>query len=123
VSKKFEIERVVCADYKRCGRGAARVFQGSAGGVIGFEALDVISMSLIEKLEKVTDRDSFLEFVDALIVDRRAMSDTWENQSIDAYLEAASAWARDSSGQENGIGGEATWQTFATFLYCGKIYE
>jgi hypothetical protein len=83
----------------------------------------VVSVNLIEKLEGVKNLDSFLEFVDALIADRRAIGGAWENQSIEAYLDAAAAWARDSKGQANGISEKATWHTFATFLYCGKIYE
>jgi hypothetical protein len=80
-------------------------------------------MSLTEKLDGVNSLDSFLEFVDALIVDRHAKGSTWQNYSIEAYLEAAAAWARDSKGQRNGMSSEATWQSFAAFLYCGKIYE
>jgi hypothetical protein len=80
-------------------------------------------MSLTEKLHGVNSLDSFLEFVDALIVDRRAADPGWQNYSIEDYLEAAAAWARDSKGMENGISNEPTWQSFAAFLYCGKIYE
>ena len=80
-------------------------------------------MSLTEKLERVNSLDSFLEFVDALIVNRRAKGSTGQNDSIEDYLEAAAAWARDSKGQREGISEEPTWRTFATFLYSGKIYE
>ncbi|HEV7905769.1 MAG TPA: hypothetical protein VGO96_18155 [Pyrinomonadaceae bacterium] len=61
--------------------------------------------------------------MDELIADRRTDGATWQNHSIESYLEAAAAWARDSRGQDTGIGENASWQTFATFLYCGKIYE
>lgn len=80
-------------------------------------------MSLTEKLDRVTSLDSFLEFIDLLIDDHRAESSTWQNHSIESYLEAAAAWARDSRGQDGGISEDAAWRTFATFLYCGKIYE
>jgi hypothetical protein len=80
-------------------------------------------MNLMETLEGVKDLDSFFAFVDALIADRRTIGETWENQSVEDYLEAAAAWARDSRSQDNGISEEATWRTFAIFLYCGKIYE
>jgi hypothetical protein len=93
---------------------------------------------LIEKLEAVVDRESFLVFVKALIADREdevkkekvnpsspwgAGTNGWENGTIERYLDAAVAWAEDSRGQPLGLPGEPSWKAFATFLYCGKIYE
>lgn len=87
----------------------------------------------------VCDRDSFFAFVRALIEDREASvaaeratpSDPygpaaggWENGTIEGFLEAALAWAEDTSmGFSQGLPYEPTWQTIAVFLYCGKIYE
>ena len=93
---------------------------------------------LHEKLEAVVDRDSFLTFVKALITDREdeimkekehpsspfgAGANGWENGTIESYLEAAVSWAEDSRGQPLGLPEEPSWKAFATFLYCGKIYE
>jgi hypothetical protein len=90
---------------------------------------------LRSKLDKVDDRESFVDFVKALAEDRREKAanekaypyggqpDGWENSTIEAYLSAAVAWAEDSSGQPAGLSREASWRGFATFLYCGKIYE
>jgi hypothetical protein len=36
---------------------------------------------------------------------------------------AAVSWAVDSLEQERGLPKEPSWKAFATFLYCGKIYE
>jgi len=84
-------------------------------------------------LDQVQDRDSFLTFVDAL---RRDLDDAWvkeranpshpygrgwndwENMSLEGFLEAAVAWARDRPLPE-----EPSWQDFAHFLHAGKIYE
>jgi hypothetical protein len=38
---------------------------------------------------------------------------------IESFLDAAVAWAIDSEELPN----EPSWRAFATFLYCGKIYE
>jgi hypothetical protein len=93
---------------------------------------------LIEQLEAVVDRESFLTFVKALIADREgevqkeqenpsspwgAGANGWENGTIEGYLEAAVAWAEDSREQPLGLPEEPAWKAFATFLYCGKIYE
>ena len=89
---------------------------------------------LLGKLDKVDDQESFLDFVRALAHDRRDRTATekayphsgqpngWERSTIEEYLSAVS-WAEDSQGQLTGFSREATWRGFATFLYCGKIYE
>ena len=80
-------------------------------------------MELTDQLEAVNDRESFLAFVRALIADRR-VGQGWENDSIEHFLEAATAWADDSEfGDRQGLKDASPWKRFATFLYCGKIYE
>ena len=96
-------------------------------------------MELLEKLDTVSDADSFLVFARALYLDRKKsiQAETeiktsiygadvggWENTSIDAFLEAAIAWAEDSHfGSNQGLTPENPWKQFAVFLYCGRIYE
>ncbi len=85
-------------------------------------------------LEQVTDRESFLAFDRALAADREDEvakeqvqpsspygpgANGWENATIEAFLEAALAWANDSGDLPE----EPSWYAFANFLYCGKIYE
>ena len=96
-------------------------------------------IELNELLEKVSDEKSFLLFVDALRIDREAEvgvqkvegifncdhgPDGWVNHSIEAFLEAAQSWAESTNvGASQGIEESNHWKRFATFLYCGKIYE
>ncbi|MBL0210130.1 MAG: hypothetical protein IPQ13_04315 [Holophagaceae bacterium] len=76
-----------------------------------------------ELLEKVINPESFLEFVKALEQDRRNGA-VWENETIESFLEAATAWAKDSDfGQTQGLTSRSPWQLFAAFLYAGKAYE
>ena len=95
-------------------------------------------MQLHDVLESVKDQSSFLGFVSLLAADRRAEvekeslsfgspytsgANGWENQTIESFLESAVAWAKDSDfGLSQGVG-KNPWKQFATFLYCGKIYE
>jgi hypothetical protein len=90
-------------------------------------------------LEQVTDRESFLAFVHALIMDRenevakeRSQPSSpwgpgpngWQNGSIEQFLGAAVRWAEATNmGQTQGLPEEPSWRAFAAFLYCGKIYE
>lgn len=89
-------------------------------------------------LKRVSDRDSFFAFVRALVADRRDEeakeqvrpsspwgpgANGWQNGTIDAFLDAALAWAEVTGmGESQGLDA-VSWQAFATFLYCGKIYE
>ena len=85
-------------------------------------------------IQAVHDRESFFAFVAALAADRRASvaaeavkpsspyapdAGGWENITIEAFLEAALAWADFG----RGLPAAPTWRDFACFLYAGKFYE
>lgn len=94
---------------------------------------------LHELAEAVSDEQSFLAFVNALKEDRELAAAVekasssgrngqpqrgWENTTIEAFLEAACAWAEDSEfGVRQDLATASPWKKFAIFLYCGKIYE
>jgi len=74
-------------------------------------------------LDRVNDRASFLVFVQALEADRASHLAEWQSSTIEGFLEAARAWATDSRELPTSLPAEPSWRAFATFLYCGKIYE
>ncbi len=90
-------------------------------------------------LEEVTDQQTFLAFAKRLQVDRAHSAELerknpasaygpdaggWENTTIESFLDAAIAWAEDSKfGVSQGLSPSNPWKQFATFLYCGKVYE
>lgn len=90
-------------------------------------------------LQQVVDADSFLAFARALNADRtnavaaaQAMpgipadpaAQEWNNQTIEAFLGSAIAWAEDSQfGLSQGVPASNPWKQFAAFLYCGKIRD
>lgn len=92
-------------------------------------------MDLNDYLEAVVDEATFLVFVEALANDRRVadckavdagreVQNSWQNDSIQNFLEAGHAWAQDSAfGANQGLSSASPWKKFAVFLYCGKIYE
>jgi hypothetical protein len=89
-----------------------------------------------ELLDRVTDLQSFLAFVEALAAERREAERmereqstryqlggalNWQNCEISSFLEAAARHFEDSPDQDPE---EApTWKMFAEFLYCGKVIE
>jgi hypothetical protein len=88
-----------------------------------------------DALETVHDAASFVEFVRVLGEDFASESakegdpasyspgaNGWENDTIDAFLGAASAWAQDQAGVDPSQYGNP-WRYCAQVLYMGKIYE
>lgn len=100
-----------------------------------------MASSLNDLLDQVDSEESLLAFINALVVDRvKAVqaekehptnplslgpdAGGWANTSIDAFLEAAAAWADSTNfGLTQGLAPDNPWRRFAAFLYCGKIYE
>ena len=100
----------------------------------------VAGNKLLQDLFKnVNSEESLLVFIAALVKDRRDAvlaekenpsspygpdAGGWENTSIEAFLEAGAAWAESTHfGLTQGIPQDNPWKRFASFLYCGKIYE
>ena len=90
-------------------------------------------MSLIDYLENVQDKQTFVEFLNALIEDRSKAEEIeqenvqnyksggaalgWHNTNIESFLQSALVWLVDSDKNE------VSWKLMAEFLYSGKIYE
>lgn len=92
-----------------------------------------ITMELYKLLEAVNSKESFLDFVQALKLDRideiekekiKTSSpygpgiNGWQNITIDDFLDAIHSYGQDSSEIK-----EPNWKTFALLLYAGKMYE
>ena len=90
-------------------------------------------MDPFDLIEKVESKETFFEFLQALMKDKidedekekinpsspyGSGANGWENGSIAQFLEAMY-----SGGLSNTFPEEASWKTFAEILYLGKIYE
>ena len=84
-------------------------------------------MEIYEKIEQVTTKDEFLEFLIMLSKDFKLNVDEWENKSINYYLEAIESWIEDMEGYYMNSGlpvpNNIDWNFLATIFYVGKIYE
>lgn len=93
--------------------------------------------TLVDYLDGVQNRETFIEFVSALIRDRDETvakeqqapesqrgygAFGWQNDTIEAYFVAALACVEAHADRDD-ILKEPSWQAFAVFLYVGKIYE
>ena len=76
----------------------------------------------------VTDRQTFIEFIDLLRQDLIDNPETWENRRLEDFLEALSSYAEDIQGyydntKQNVNADEANWQMFADIFKGASIYE
>lgn len=77
---------------------------------------------------KVTDRQSFIEFIDLLRKDFVGNPESWVNKRLDDFLEAMSSYATDIQGyydnaKQNVNADEPNWQTFADIFKGATLYE
>ena len=77
---------------------------------------------------KVTDKQSFIEFIELLHEDLLKNPTTWENNKLDEFLEAMARYAKDIHGYYNNTGqkinsDEASWKVFSDILKGATIYE
>ena len=85
---------------------------------------------MTEKLSnfKVTDRQSFIEFIELLREDLINNPKSWENKSLSDFLESLSAYTEDVQGNYDNMklnvnADRPDWSTFADIFKGAKIYE
>ena len=77
---------------------------------------------------KVTDRQSFVEFIELLHEDYHKNLKSWQNKNLDGFLDAIARYANDIQGYYDNTNkkvnaDEPSWQVFADILKGSKIYE
>ncbi|MCE7038736.1 hypothetical protein [Dyadobacter sp. CY312] len=77
---------------------------------------------------KVSDRQSFIKFLDLLRHDFLNNPESWENKSLPNFLEALSAYTEDIQGYYDNTkqyinADKPDWSTFADIFKGAKIYE
>lgn len=77
---------------------------------------------------KVSDRATFIQFLNVMLRDLKTHPEKWENNNLESFLEALSAYAEDIQGYYDNIqqsinAEEASWQVFADMLKGAVMYE
>ena len=77
---------------------------------------------------KVTDRETFTEFIDLLRSDLLDNRETWKNKRLDAFLAAFSSFTTDIQGYYDNMkqktnADEPNWQTFADIFKGATLYD
>jgi hypothetical protein len=77
---------------------------------------------------KVTDRETFTEFIDLLRDDLLDNRESWKNKRLDVFLKAFSSFAYDIQGYYDNMkqkvnADEPNWQTFADIFKGATLYD
>ena len=77
---------------------------------------------------QVTDRKSFIQFLDLLRQDFLKNPNGWENNKLDTFLDALSSYTNDVQGYYENMGQQVdlekpSWQTFADIFKGATMYE
>ena len=84
-------------------------------------------MSLNEQVNGIQTRADFVLFVRDLLQNLRQKPDDWENQGIEAYLDAIAAWVEDMDGfylnQGVPVPQQPDWKLLGQILLAAKYYE
>ena len=84
-------------------------------------------MTLTEHYSVISSRQDFVAFVNALANDFRDNPSTWENDSLERFLEALGAWVEDMEGYYTNHGKpipkQPDWKVVADMLMAARMYE
>jgi YD repeat-containing protein len=80
-----------------------------------------------EMVGSVSSRDELAAFIGALQRELREDPASWENGTLESFLEALAAWTQDMDGYLTNAGrepiAEPSWRTFAEMLIAARVYE
>ncbi|MFP9113705.1 hypothetical protein ACLI1A_07165 [Flavobacterium sp. RHBU_3] len=77
---------------------------------------------------KVTNRESFVKFLDLVLLDFLQNPDEWENKTLADFLESMGRYTNDVQGYYNNMKMDVNadvpaWSTFADIFRGAKVYE
>ncbi len=77
--------------------------------------------------ENVRTRMDLVDFIYLLLANLRGDPRSWENQTLETFLEAVAGWIKDVDGAYQNMGIEFSedkpWNFFAQMLLGGATYE
>ena len=84
-------------------------------------------MDLAGRIDSIASRDDLADFVQALRDDLMTDPQSWENATLERFLEALAAWIRDMDGsfQNEGMSMpmQPSWRLVGDMLLAAKLYE
>lgn len=90
-------------------------------------ACKIFAMDPLNDTAWVRTRADLVSYIRKLSQEAEATSNHWENQTLDRYLEALSAWTNDMGGYFNNRGepipDHPSWSLIADMLRAACFYE
>lgn len=84
-------------------------------------------MTLADHNQSIRSREDFVAFVKALSNDLQDNPESWENSSLQRFLEALSTWVEDMDGfylnQGKPVPQQPDWKVVGDILLAAKMYE
>jgi hypothetical protein len=84
-------------------------------------------MTLAEQCNLIRSREDLVAFIRALNKDLRDNPDSWENPTLDQFLEALGAWIADMDGyyinQGKAVPERVDWKIAGEMLMAASMYE
>ena len=84
-------------------------------------------MDLGSRIDSIASREDLADFVQALRDDLLSDPKSWENATLERFLEALAAWVRDMDGffQNQGVSMpmQPSWKLVGDMLLAAKLYE
>jgi hypothetical protein len=84
-------------------------------------------MTLAEHINSIRSREDFVGFVRALSKDLQDNPESWENATLERFLEAVGAWVEDMDGyyinQGKPVPLQPDWKVIGDILMAAKMYE
>lgn len=79
------------------------------------------------EFDEVCTRDDFVRFLTALARSRREEPEAWENDTVEALLDAMAAWVEDMDGYFENIGQavpeQPSWRFVVQMLLAARVYQ
>ena len=84
-------------------------------------------MTLAEQNNSIRSREDFVAFVKALSKDLQENPATWENASLERFLDSIAAWVEDMDGyylsRQKPVPDQPDWKVVGDILMAAKMYE
>jgi len=84
-------------------------------------------MTLAEHINSIRSREDFVGFAKALSKDLHDNPESWENATLERFLEALGAWVEDMDGyyinQGKPVPLQPDWKVIGDILMAAKMYE
>ena len=85
-------------------------------------------MNNLSNKHGITDRQTFIRFLEVFQQDLIDNRQSWENKTLEDFLEALTRYTQDIQGFYNNTkqdinADKASWQVFADLLQGAKVYE